>query len=79
MAEHTATIAWTRGSDENFLDKRYRRAHTWRFDGGATVTVGAASSVSMWASALSPWKLMKSVIIITLPCTKCWFRPPAAS
>ena len=27
MAEHTATIAWTRGSDENFLDKRYRRAH----------------------------------------------------
>ena len=27
MAEHTATIAWTRGTDD-FLDKRYHRSHT---------------------------------------------------
>lgn len=36
MAEHLATITWTRGTDD-FLDKRYHRAHTWQFDGGATV------------------------------------------
>ena len=45
MAEHTATIAWTRGSDENFLDRRYRRAHTWRFDGGATVAASSSPHV----------------------------------
>lgn len=45
MAEHTATIAWTRGSDENFLDKRYHRAHTWRFDGGATVAASSSPHV----------------------------------
>ena len=36
MAEHLATITWTRGTDD-FLDKRYHRAHRWQFDGGATV------------------------------------------
>jgi len=36
MAEHLATVTWTRGSDD-FLDKRYHRAHTWQFDGGAIV------------------------------------------
>lgn len=36
MAEHTATVDWHRGSDD-FLDRRYSRAHTWRFDGGAVV------------------------------------------
>ena len=45
MAEHTATIAWTRGSDENFLDKRYHRAHTWQFDGGATVAASSSPHV----------------------------------
>lgn len=36
MAEHTATVDWRRGSDD-FLDRRYHRAHTWQFDGGAVV------------------------------------------
>ena len=45
MAEHTATIAWTRGSGENFVDKRYHRAHTWQFDGGATVAASSSPHV----------------------------------
>ena len=36
MAEHTCTVAWERGSAD-FLDRRYSRAHTWTFDGGAVV------------------------------------------
>jgi organic hydroperoxide reductase OsmC/OhrA len=37
---YTATIAWTRG-DETFTDRRYSRAHEWRFDG---LTVPGSSS-----------------------------------
>ena len=36
MAEHTCTVAWERGSAD-FIDRRYSRAHTWTFDGGAVV------------------------------------------
>lgn len=44
MAEHTATITWSRGTDD-FLDKRYHRAHTWQFDGGATVAASSSPHV----------------------------------
>ena len=44
MAEHTATITWTRGSDD-FLDRRYHRAHTWQFDGGAVVAGSSSPHV----------------------------------
>jgi hypothetical protein len=36
MAQFTAIVEWSRG-DDAFTDKRYSRAHTWRFDGGAVV------------------------------------------
>jgi len=38
---HSATIHWQRG-DAAFTDRRYSRAHTWKFDGG--VEVAASSS-----------------------------------
>lgn len=44
MATHTATIAWQRGTDD-FLDRRYHRAHTWQFDGGATVAASSSPHV----------------------------------
>ena len=44
MAKHTATITWTRGTDD-FLDKRYHRAHTWQFDGGAVVPASSSPHV----------------------------------
>ena len=43
MSEHLATIEWSRG-DQPFLDKRYARAHDWRFDGGALVRGSSAPS-----------------------------------
>ena len=44
MATHTATVIWSRG-DAVFTDKRYSRAHQWRFDGGALVAASASPHV----------------------------------
>lgn len=44
MAQHIATIDWQRGSDD-FLDKRYHRAHTWHFDGGMAVAASSSPHV----------------------------------
>lgn len=42
MGSYIATISWTRQPDEQFTDRKYSRAHRWRFDGG--VEVPASSS-----------------------------------
>jgi organic hydroperoxide reductase OsmC/OhrA len=44
MSQHQAHIQWNRQSNERFVDQRYSRAHTWKFDGG--ITVAASSAVS---------------------------------
>lgn len=44
MAEYTATVSWAR-SGAPFLDKRYSRAHEWRFDGGTSVRASASPHV----------------------------------
>lgn len=43
MGEYVATVEWTRG-DQPFSDRRYSRAHDWRFDGGAVVRGSSAPS-----------------------------------
>jgi organic hydroperoxide reductase OsmC/OhrA len=46
MAEHIATIAWTRaGAPEDFTKGRYSREHTWTFDGGVIVPASPSPSV----------------------------------
>src|SRR4051794_29396420 len=42
MASHGAEISWRRGAGEAFTDRRYDRAHTWRFDGGAVVPASSS-------------------------------------
>ncbi|HEY6003041.1 MAG TPA: OsmC family protein [Anaeromyxobacter sp.] len=44
MSTHTATVEWTRDGAV-FSDGRYRRAHAWRFDGGAVVRASASPHV----------------------------------
>lgn len=44
MAEHRATIRWTR-TDPDFLKGRYSREHIWTFDGGAEIAASAAPAV----------------------------------
>jgi len=42
MASHGAEISWERGTGETFTDRRYSRAHSWRFDGGALVPASSS-------------------------------------
>lgn len=44
MHKYEATIAWQRGT-QVFVDNRYRRAHEWRFDGGACVAASSSPVV----------------------------------
>ena len=44
MSTYTARIDWKRG-EQKFTDNRYRRAHTWHFDGGIEVPASASPSV----------------------------------
>ena len=47
MGVYEAKVAWSRG-DQPFLDKRYSRAHSWTFDGGAVVPgIASLSSCHM--------------------------------
>jgi organic hydroperoxide reductase OsmC/OhrA len=41
MADHHASVRWTRGA-QPFTDARYSRAHVWSFDGGLTVPASAS-------------------------------------
>lgn len=73
MAEHTATITWSRGTDD-FLDKRYHRAHTWQFDGGATVAASEYGSGTTWgdddAAAVDP---EEAYVAALSSCHMLWF------
>jgi organic hydroperoxide reductase OsmC/OhrA len=42
--EYHAQIHWRRG-EAQFLDQRYSRGHTWRFDGGLEVPASSSPSV----------------------------------
>jgi organic hydroperoxide reductase OsmC/OhrA len=44
MSQHQAHIQWIRQPQECFVDQRYSRAHTWKFDGGITVAASSAPS-----------------------------------
>ena len=44
MAQHKAIISWRRTSP-GFLEGKYSREHTWRFDGGMEVAASPSPSV----------------------------------
>jgi organic hydroperoxide reductase OsmC/OhrA len=44
MTAHSAVVEWDRTGEE-FLDRRYRRAHRWTFDGGACVAASSSPAV----------------------------------
>ncbi|MHC2070045.1 OsmC family protein [Bremerella sp. T1] len=44
MENYSVKLSWERGEDD-FLDKKYHRAHTWSFDGGATVAASSSPNV----------------------------------
>jgi len=78
MAEYTATITWSRGNDD-FLDKRYHRAHTWQFDGGATVAASSSPHVVSLpysdAAAVDP---EEAYVAALSSCHMLWFMDIAS-
>ena len=78
MAHHTATIRWNRG-DADFLDKRYSRAHTLSFDGGAVVPGSSSPQVVPLpmsdAAAVDP---EEAFVASLASCHMLWFLDVAA-
>ena len=44
MSPYSAVIVWHRDG-QSFSDRRYRRQHEWRFDGGAVVAASSSPTV----------------------------------
>ncbi len=44
MSDYRTTVRWERG-DQNFLDNKYSRSHTWIFDGGAQIAASSSPHV----------------------------------
>ena len=79
MSAHGATIEWMRG-DQPFTDKRYSRAHSWTFDGGAVVP-GSSSPAGVPvplsdASAVDP---EEAIVASLSSCHMLWFLAFAAN
>lgn len=73
MSTYTATIAWQRAG-QPFTDRRYSRAHQWRFDGGLTVPGSSSPSVVPLpmsdASAVDP---EEAFVAALSSCHLLWF------
>jgi organic hydroperoxide reductase OsmC/OhrA len=44
MSEYVVTVRWGRAG-QPFIDNKYRRAHTWAFDGGVEVPASSSPTV----------------------------------
>jgi organic hydroperoxide reductase OsmC/OhrA len=55
MSNYNATIKWQR-NDQDFVNKKYSRAHEWLFDGGAVVSASASPHI-----VPLPWSVESNV------------------
>ena len=79
MSGHGATVEWTRGQ-QAFTDKRYSRAHVWRFDGGAVVPGSSApSGVPIPMSDPAGVDPEEAMIASLSSCHMLWFLAFAAN
>ena len=79
MATHGAEILWSRG-DQDFLDNRYSRRHSIRFDGGAALAGSSSPHIIAEpmsdASAVDPEELFVASLS---SCHMLWFLFIAAA
>ena len=79
MARYTAEVTWLRG-EQDFLDNRYSRRHTQRFDGGVEVPGSSSPHVvpppMSDASAVDPEEAFVSALA---SCHRLWFLSIAAA
>jgi organic hydroperoxide reductase OsmC/OhrA len=45
VSEYYASVKWTRGEDEPYIDNKYSRGHIWEFDGGVSVPASSSPHV----------------------------------
>jgi organic hydroperoxide reductase OsmC/OhrA len=78
MAKYLAAIHWQRG-DAAFTDRRYSRAHVWRFDGGVEVPASSSPQVvplpMSSAAAVDP---EEAFVASLASCHMLWFLSLAA-
>ena len=78
MTIHHAAIEWARDG-ARFVDRRYSRAHAWRFDGGAVVPASSSPHV-----VRPPWSDPRAVdpeeayVAALASCHMLWFLDLAA-
>jgi organic hydroperoxide reductase OsmC/OhrA len=74
LSSHTALLSWSLSAADNFARNEYSRAHTWTFDGGATVTGSPSPAVipTPWsdAAAIDPEEAFVASIS---SCHLLWF------
>lgn len=78
MSQYTATISWSR-EGQKFTDNRYKRAHTWHFDGGETIR--ASSSPQVVPTPLSDSSAVdpeEAFVAALSSCHMLWFLSIAA-
>jgi organic hydroperoxide reductase OsmC/OhrA len=78
MSTYTAEIRWTRGN-QPFIDLRYSRGHTWRFDGGIEVPASSSPSVVPRPMSLDAAVDPEEAFVASLAsCHMLWFLSLAA-
>lgn len=78
MALHVCTVDWERG-DQPFTDNLYRRAHRWRFDGGAVVAASSSPhSVRVPLSDPAAVDPEEALLAAVSSCHMLWFLSLAA-
>ena len=78
MSEYVVTVRWTRAG-QPFTDNKYRRAHTWAFDGG--IEVPASSSPSVVPAPYSESRAIdpeEAFVASLSSCHMLWFLSIAA-
>ena len=78
MSHYSAAVSWDRG-DVPFVDKRYSRAHVWRFDGGAVVRASSSpEAVPVPYSDPSAVDPEEAFVAALASCHMLWFLSIAA-
>ena len=79
MSQISAQILWQRGSAD-FIDNRYSRAHSWRFDGGIEVPASSSPHVVPVPLSLEAAVDPEEAFVASLSsCHMLWFLSLAAA
>jgi len=78
VSAHSAIVHWERG-DSAFLDRKYSRAHEWRFDGGCVVAASSSpAAVRVPLSKPENVDPEEAFVAALASCHMLWFLDGAA-